>query len=340
MQPTIHENCLKLNHVEDHFASPASVTDDVCDLKTTLGEKILFFENVSRTVNSSVDPVLPKGRVCELRRSPSPVRDEDASFTSNDLDSISSDSLEIPASLNEPSLPSSRLKSLIDRLESHSGIFSDLSLHSKVSQPLPSSSQIIQDFTRFPTRPSCLQVNPIIPSPSSINSQNLYKNHQPLFSKSLLDATPVLFRGPGMVLDSKPTLNLSNSILTEVGVKYYITVSASPQSCWVLLKSLSNPLSEINQVLKNDKMLASFILSDISTEIYKRTPFLMFNRNISIGKIIGQCLCICINGKCIKAIRIGRIEKRGNERLSVDGTELEFSCETERNEWFKVLNEL
>jgi len=369
---TVHQTA----GAEDHFASPASITDELCDLKAQLkksfGDRLHFFENASRTH--------------DRHRPPSPFREDEASFTSTEIDSMSDErEVFVPVSVLKTVYDSVDTCKLVDTRKSigrsvdacrsvdksidksaqtsaqTSNMASNMTpvelLKSNTNSPnnikaliekleinrpppkssLPSSSEILQDFTRFPSRPSFLKVTSGIKHPQCIKTDNLYRNQNILFSKIDLSSSPFVFRGPGCILQSRPSISLSNSVVTELGIKHYVKVHAGAETGWVVLKSLDEPEADIGRISQNDRLLSSFILSDVTSEIYKRTSFLIFNGKRCIGKIIGQSLCICINEKIIKAIRICGITRMGSKKIRVDAAEIELSCEIERDEWLSVL---
>lgn len=234
------------------------------------------------------------------------------------------------------------IRDIINRMENKIMPRSSHRMNDAKGVRFPSSSELIQDFTKFPSRPAFLKVPPKLPDLRCVKSENLYRNKNILFSNIDVSFSPFVFRGPGPVLLSKPLLSLCNSLLTEVGVRHYVRVDAhgstrDSSSVWYVLKRLDDPVFDLALLSKNEHALSSFILSDIVTDIYKRTSFILFNGEKVLGKFIGKTLCLCVKDRCIKAIGIEKVEKVGKVRVSVSGVNLELSCETERDEWASVL---
>ncbi|ELA41136.1 uncharacterized protein VICG_01835 [Vittaforma corneae ATCC 50505] len=381
--------------IEDHFASPASIADESCDIKNermSLGDKILFFERNSVVPAKKDEAIsnLGSSKVAQLRKKFSkmiPEDGEEINFASSDINSFSTETLDkefceeerdmadsppvISISVNDgaaskipdkaviPAQPSSKnnpltavndsakadvmnIRDIINKIENKTSSKTGSAANDIKSIHFPSSSELIQDFTKFPSRPSFLKIPSHLPDLRCIKSENLYRNKNILFSNIDVSLSPFVFRGPGPVLSSKPHLSLCNSLLTEVGVRHYIKVhtpgtTKDLSSIWYVLKQLEDPEFNLALLSKDEHSLSSFILSDIVTDIYKRTSFILFNGEKVLGKLIGRTLCLCTKDKCIKAIGIERVEKTGKVGITVNGVNLELSCETERNEWVSVL---
>lgn len=206
------------------------------------------------------------------------------------------------------------------------------------TQIFPKSAELIEDFTRFPERPKFLNIKQPSPVPAHIKHINIYNNKQLLFSQADIKFSETVFRGPGSILLTRPHAVLSNSILSEDGVLYYVKVFTEDQeTTWHVLKRFRNPELELAKVTASDEALSAFIQSDIVSEVHRRSSYVLFNGVRAAGLIVGECLCLCINGKCIKTIVRRQIEKQGKLGLEVDGNSLQFSCELERNEWARHL---
>ncbi|KAM0680506.1 hypothetical protein GINT2_001194 [Glugoides intestinalis] len=202
----------------------------------------------------------------------------------------------------------------------------------------PKSADLIEDFTSFEERPKFLNIKQPSLIPVHIKHINIYNKKQLLFSKADQKFNEPVFRGPGKILPTRPHVVLSNSILSEDGVLYYVKVFTEDQkTVWYALKRFRTPELDLAKVTANDEALNAFIQSDIVDEVHRRSSYVLFNGIRAVGMIVGDCLCLCVGGKCIKAIRRRQIEKQGRLGLEVDGNSLEFSCELERNEWEKDL---
>lgn len=286
--------------IHDYFASPASQNEPIFakDVQTT---RISGGQDLFITKNIHAQNLL-----------------EDTGFLSAEEDSV----------FDEEQLS---IKGLISRIESEIA-------ETEKSARFLRSSEIIEDFRRFSERPRFLSVAPPSPVPRTVHSKNMYNKRNLLFSCADSRLSEVVFRGPGMVLPSRPILSLANSILVEDGVMHYVRVATEDlKSTWYLLKRLETPEIDLALVSRDDRALSSFIQSDIVDTVYKRTSYLLYNGSKAVGRFVGKDLCISIYGKCIKTLKMADIEKIGRKALLVDETTLEFSCETERNEWVKAM---
>lgn len=356
----------------DQFESPKSIGEEYSKTaeynlaeESTLGDKILFFEKKARNnqisenlednnfASNEIDSFSAENEIRdeindEMKETPIiiPISfcDSNKNDNNNNLstknnvnNNLSNDNIISNSNdLNSRESPKG-LKEIIKKWEE----LAPITQNKNKSKNIPLSSQIIQDFTKFPNRPSFLNSSSSIKTKSCINSTSLYRKKNILFSNSDVHSIPFVFRSPGNILSTKPILLLCNSILTELGTRYYIKVQGKSMGngiVWYILKKLEEPEFELGLISKNDSSLSNFILSDVVTEVYKRTNYLIYKEEKLLGKIIGNSLCICRNDKCIKAIGIEEIEKKGRNSILFGNKEIiSFSCEVERDEWIEVL---
>ena len=205
---------------------------------------------------------------------------------------------------------------------------------------LPTTRELLEDFSLFSSRPTFLNIPQILkPTLYSISTKNLYNGQNLLFSKSDLLSKEFTFRAPGSPLSSRPILTPISSILTETSILHYIKVSVqSADTNWMILKELNDSDKLIPN--NSDEELNRFILTDVVTEVFRRSNFLIYDHRVVIGKFIGKTLCLCSGMACLKSLACMKIEKIGRAKMLIDGIELEVSCETERNEWFETIKKL
>jgi len=235
---------------------------------------------------------------------------------------------------------------------------------------LPKSSEFLENFIKSEDRPAFLH-SPLLKQKPAVHSKTLYINNRLIFSNCHTSKLKQDFRAPGIILGSRPSISLKNSVISEDGILHYVKVSAkvcteSPNMknknafdsedgmkdvCWYLLKDIfkigcisTNSFAEVgyflNLMSSDDTRLNTFILSDIVSTVHRRTNYLFFDGCKYVGKFVGSTLCICINDRIIKILCLGDkdlIWKEDDLRISVDGHFISFSCKAERDEWFDVI---
>lgn len=345
---------------EQLFSSPKSVHEECT--KESFKERIMFFE-------ASITPAGKAARISPSRSSDnSPVQveavsEEESPFASSELESLS-DSL---SSANgevdgpSPSTPSEIIKRFerelagqkADDIETkplekpRKGLASQRHLPAsglvsggiKATCQLPSSFEMVNDFRKSEARPGFLKWSSTLEPIEKVSSINLYSCNELVFSQAHLSSLKPVFRSPGCIVGERPKLHLSNSIITENGILHYINV-CSAASSWYLLKNLANPELDLIAISKNDNELSMFIVSDITTTLFKRSNYLLFCGLRVVGKFVGRSLCVCVGDKCIKALKAKHVEKKQKTKLLVDELEFELSCEIERDEWFESVRKL
>lgn len=202
---------------------------------------------------------------------------------------------------------------------------------------LPTTQEFLDDYSLFSSRPSFLNISQTVnPTIHSVTTRNLYNGKNLIFSNSDTLSKEFKFRAPGAPLPNKPILTPISSILTETSVLHYIKVSVKDSDThWYVLKELNN--SDKLIPYNSDEDLNQFILTDIVTEIFKRSNFLIYDHRVVTGKFIGKALCLCKDTACLKSLSCSNVERISRTKMLVDGVELEVSCETERNEWIDTI---
>lgn len=348
---------------EQLFSSPGSVQEEFT--KESLRERIMFFETkkVPTDENAAVQTesscaMIPSNKLfdeCKHQQWTDATSEEEAPFASSELESLpesfvsllsaaEGDGADLASSeamaadrkaddIETKPLEKAGSESIYQRCRlgqpSHPGI--------KNNCQLPSSFELVNDFRKSEARPSFLKYSSTLGSVGKLNSRNLYSHCGLVLSEAHLSSVKSEFRSPGQVMSERPRLQLSHSVISEGGVLHYIKVYSAASS-WYLLKSLENPELDLISISKDDSKLSVFIVSDVVTSRFRRTNYLLLNGLASVGRFVGQSLCICINGRCIRALRAKHVEKKGKTKMLVDGVELELSCEIERDEWVKTLN--
>lgn len=342
---------------EQLFSSPGSVQEEFT--KESLKERIMFFEAnkaAAEAVGTSVQGQSATSPVdkfsdadCSHQSRNSTVRieivsEEENPFASSELESFSSTDEEEDLNRNTPSEIIRKFERELVGQKTDDIETKPLEKHVKgvvfrSNCQLPSSFEMVNNFRKSGARPGFLRCASTLEPIRKINSKNLYSCSELVFSQAHLSSLKSMFRSPGSIVNERPKLHLCNSIITENGTFYYIRV-CSMASSWYLLKGLANPELELTTVSENDNELSMFVVSDVATTLFKRSNYLLFNGLKVIGRFVGQSLCVCINDKCIKALRAKHVEKRMKTKLLVDGLEFELSCEIERDEWFESVKRL
>lgn len=230
---------------------------------------------------------------------------------------------------------------------------------------LPHSLQILNNFMTRPKLFSCSPLKQV----KNVSSYNLYiscidkeylsmpssiTNATPIFSKVHLDNIKTDFRAPGMLLPGRPNITYNNSIISEQGVLLYFKVSSNTISWYIIKKAKDIGDSILKQeiMLKinsmDDATFASFIVSDITTTVFRRTSFIYYNNQVVLLKFIGRSLCVCVNGNCIKMISLEnknfdiRKLNADNRYSFIINKNYQFTCSclVERNEWYNLVKEL
>uniref|UniRef100_A0A1B6HHQ7 Uncharacterized protein n=1 Tax=Homalodisca liturata TaxID=320908 RepID=A0A1B6HHQ7_9HEMI len=226
---------------------------------------------------------------------------------------------------------------------------------------LPNSSELAGDFRNFKARPALFRCRPLS-CPSQVVSKNLFTScvnkeysnatektladaltvSVPLFSRQDLASQRHVFRGPGAVMSSRPTLRFHSSILTEQGVLYYLSVSGGGENSWFVRKSLdiradvASVVSELNAL--PDRDFNAFIVSDVVTSVFRRTSYVYYNGRIVLLKFVGRSLCVCDGKRIVHVVRLdgAAVARLDGARPSfvVGGTAFGSSCIAERDEWF------
>lgn len=200
---------------------------------------------------------------------------------------------------------------------------------------LPTTQELLDDFSTFSFRPTFLNVKLNEIAVASINTMNIYNGKHVAFSKADFLSKEFLFRSPGQVLTARPVLTVLNSILSESKRLYYIKVSTDT-SHWIVLKEDFGS----EQLMSSDLALSQFILTDVVTEVYKRSSYLIYDHRIVVGKFIGTSLCLCVGIACLRSLPCRAVEKVSRTKMLIDGIELELSCESERNEWIETIRKI
>lgn len=180
---------------------------------------------------------------------------------------------------------------------------------------------------------SCSELKKVTAIPNINMIESLTES--PLFSRKQREAAQVFFRAPGILLPERPKHSPANSIITEEGVCFYVRITCGATS-WYVLK----PGNMINNIDKmSDKEFARFILTDIVTTVYRRTPFVFFDGQIVLARILGKVICLCHNSRCLKIFSRDKAVQEGDRGIVSGGVLIKLSCERERDEWMNVISE-
>lgn len=218
---------------------------------------------------------------------------------------------------------------------------------------LPSSMDIIADFCNFRTRPALLKC-PALSDIAPAASKNLYMGFAvggvlpsravPLFSRSHLMSEPIVFRAPGPAVSGRPTLAIHSSVTTENGALHYIRVT-SGSARWYIRKNLSpEPEAALAQLASlPDEKLSAFVLSDVVTEVFRRSSYVVYRGQIVLLKIVGRTLCICMGNVCTDIIKLDaraavrKIDVGGKHGFMVGDAVFHCSCAVECDEWCSAI---
>ncbi|KAI5148848.1 hypothetical protein ENBRE01_0576 [Enteropsectra breve] len=112
-------------------------------------------------------------------------------------------------------------------------------------EPLPSSKDLINDFSIHKNRPAMLNCSTLDEKLANtkhiLNRKNVYTNSDgriiPVFSKSHLCSEPCVWRAPGAVIATRPSISLYSSVVSEKGIEFYFKVECGAKTEWYLKKS-------------------------------------------------------------------------------------------------------
>ncbi|KAI5181637.1 hypothetical protein PAEPH01_2824 [Pancytospora epiphaga] len=170
----------------------------------------------------------------------------------------------------------------------------------------------------------------------------------PLFSKADLCSQKHVFRAPGGIISTRPTLRLHSSILTEQGILYYFNVSNENQSSWFIRKDLGN-CKDVSTTVNRlnglpDSEFNRFIVSDVVSIVFRRTSYIYYNNRIMILRLMESSLCVCDCKKIVNVVRLDDVSivKLDGSRPSfvVGETAFGCSCVIERDEWVSCIEKI
>lgn len=288
-------------------------------------------------------------------------------------DSYSLDDLSIDKKCPPRSEPSACLENAPSILSSRSTVVEPATIPLSVpARPMRIGSEIAEDFDLCETRPFLLKCaelsfsaskvskNLLVSCPSkAANRLSQPRVLSPIFSKAHLASRPHAFRVPGFVVADRPSFSIHGSIITEEGTLHYIMVSlASDESAgslpasmhsWFICKDLSKVFPNISGssaitakiAEMDDATYNAFIVSDVVSEVHRRSGFLLHAGKRMALKIIGRTLSACLDGKIHSFVRLpgASIERIDKNRFAVAGMTFECSCEREREAWFDAIVE-
>lgn len=258
---------------------------------------------------------------------------ENVHKTDEEIKSIKNDGININQHINQPmnqinSQPNNNLEwndkkeCVTNELKARFGILSETNI-----------KPIIRAFDK-PSMFSCANLK----QPQTAPNINMIESSTglPLFSAAQASNDFVFFRAPGIILHSRPTIIEANSIITESGIKVYFNI-ASDKTSWYILKSQTK-LESINGM--SDKTLARYILSDVVTSRYRRTPFVIYNDEIVMAKILGRAVCICKEKQTLRVVQCMDAIPVGECEIKFRNLKIQLSCEIERDEWVRLMKEV
>ncbi|KAI4292686.1 hypothetical protein PAPHI01_1960 [Pancytospora philotis] len=240
--------------------------------------------------------------------------------------------------------------------------------------PLPTGQRLVGDFRFAESRPFLFRC-PTLSFNSSKASKNLlvqcinkdYSNKSkntslhvmaPVLSKLHIESETHVFRAPGAMLPGRPSISIYSSVLSEDSVLYYLHVSTADGDAsrvslhdiadgWLIRKDLPRllrgasgaavMLARINEM--DDRAYSAFVLSDIVSEVHRRSAYVLYNgRKVSI-KFLGSTLSVCNGSRVLAFVKMqgAAVAKLNRNGFVVSGMAFECSCEKERDAWYDAV---